>query len=147
MFPPLASPSEQLEVAYSVLYLNSWKKTIYFHHQQNSSYLGFSEVSPGCSLAVDSPVSNKQDISYHVKHGWGFICWRGGGVVCSRFPPVEKNKKRSFKQGLGSTCTSCNRSHPSRKTHTIIYAINLLFTVAWRYFRWNGDTLKMFILS
>lgn len=30
---------------------------------------------------------------------------------------------------------------------TVVYAINPLFSVARRYFRWNGDTLKMFILS
>lgn len=37
--------------------------------------------------------------------------------------------------------------HPSKKTHTALYAVNLLFSVAQRYFRWNGDTWRMFILS
>lgn len=29
----------------------------------------------------------------------------------------------------------------------VVYAINLSFPVARRYFRWNGDTCAMFVLS
>lgn len=98
---------------------------------------------------MDSLVSNKKGICCHVKHGRELalrLRERRGELSAVPLWSQKRVKNRaSSKVWAAHTPPATDRIQAGKLT--VVYAINLLFSVARRYFRWNGDTLKMFILS
>lgn len=94
-------------------------------------------------------MSNKRGIGCHVKHRCELsvqLSERRGSCLQALSIHRKEQKNGASSEVWAAHAPSATDQIQAGKL-TVVYAINLLFSVAWRYFRWNGDTLKMFILS
>lgn len=94
-------------------------------------------------------MSNTKRVCCHVKDGCELSVqlWERRGELSTGPLCSQKRAKNAASSKVWAAHAPPATDRIQAGKLTVVYAINLLFSVARRYFRWNGDTLKMFILS